>query len=303
MARTVALTGATGFIGGVLRRRLTRSGVALRALSRRRGGFADGTEWIRGTLEDEEALARLVAGADAVIHCAGAVRGASPEEFERTNVEGSRRLIEAARDSGCCERFLLMSSLAARHPELSWYARSKFEAERQVRQAAGDIAVTVFRPTAVYGPGDREMRPLLEWLLRGWLFVPGPERARLSLLHVEDLAEAVLRWLASPSAAAGTYELNDSRSGGYDWRSIAAIAAEVRRGPVRRVVLPASLLMGLARVNLSLARLSRRAPMLTPAKLGELMHPDWSCSNDPIRGALGWEPRILLGQALQEHWF
>lgn len=303
MARIVALTGATGFIGGVLRRRLVQAGVPLRALNRHRDGFEDGTEWIRGTLEDADALARLVAGADAVVHCAGAVRGGTPEHFERINVDGSLRLIEAARSAGRCERFLLVSSLAARHPELSWYAHSKFEAERRVRQAAGDIAVTVFRPTAVYGPGDREMRPLFEWLLRGWLFALGQGDARLSFLHVEDLAGAVQRWLDVPQAPAATYELNDCQPGGYDWDRIASIAAEIRRGPVRRIPIPAPFLKGLARVNLFVSHLSRRAPMLTPAKVGELTHPDWSCSNEPICRDLGWEPRIALRNALQERWF
>ncbi|SEQ72967.1 Nucleoside-diphosphate-sugar epimerase [Azotobacter beijerinckii] len=303
MARIVALTGATGFIGGVLVRRLLESGVRLRALSRSQARCAGGIEWVQGALEDGDALARLVAGADTVIHCAGAVRGSSPEYFNRINVDGSRRLVEAARRSGSCERFLLMSSLAARHPDLSWYAASKLEAERQVKQAAGDIAVTVFRPTAVYGPGDREMRPLFEWLLRGWLFTLGQSNARLTLLHVEDLARAVLQWLMAPVAPSATYELNDCQRDGYDWRGIAAIAAEIRNAPVRQIVIPAPLLKALAQVNLSISYLTRRAPMLTPAKVCELTHPDWSCSNDSIQAALGWEPCILLGRALQEHWF
>lgn len=303
MARIVALTGATGFIGSVLYQRLRQAGISLRVLHRRQGGCESGTEWIHGTLEDRDALARLVAGADTVIHCAGAVRGSSAEHFNRINIDGSLRLVEAARSAGCCERFLLMSSLAARHPDLSWYAHSKLEAERQVRQAAGDIAVTVFRPTAVYGPGDRELRPLFEWLLRGWLFTLGQSHARLTFLHVEDLASAALQWLDSPVAPAATYELNDNQPDGYDWSSIAAIAADVRRGPVRRVAIPASLLKGLAQANLFISHLTRHEPMLTPAKVGELTHPDWSCSNEPIHRALGWEPRIVLRKALQERWF
>jgi len=303
VAQIVALTGVTGFIGSVLGRRLLESGVQLRALSRRQAGFSDGIEWVKGTLEDGEALANLVAGADTVIHCAGAVRGSSPKHFRRVNVDGSRRLIEAARRSGSCKRFLLMSSLAARHPDLSWYAASKFEAERQVKEAAGNIAVTVFRPTAVYGPGDKEMRPLFEWLLRGWLFTLGRSDARLTLLHVEDLADAVMCWAMSPATTSATYELNDCQKSGYDWKGIAAIAAEVRHAPVRQIIVPLPLLKALAQVNLFISYLTRRVPMLTPAKVCELTHPDWSCNSDPIRQALGWEPRILLRKALQEHWF
>lgn len=303
MSRSVALTGATGFIGSVLGERLVRAGVRVRALSRRQRPPTPGIEWITGTLEDREALTRLVAGADSIIHCAGAVRGGDEQTFQRTNVEGSLRLIEAARHGGQCERFLLMSSLAARHPQLSWYARSKAEAEAQVRQAAGGLAVTVFRPTAVYGPGDRDLRPLLEWLLRGWLWEVGPANARLSFLHVEDLAEAVLCWLSTEPAAAAVYELDDCHPGGYNWNALAGMAARVRNAPVRRVAVPVWLLKAVARLNVSLARLGGYAPLLTPAKVGELLHPDWACDSRPAQEALDWRARITLNRALQERLF
>ncbi|HCW90547.1 MAG TPA: epimerase, partial [Marinobacter sp.] len=81
MSTTVALTGATGFIGGAISRQLLAGGIRVQALSRRPDRGGDGIEWIAGSLEDPEALSCLVAGADAVIHCAGAVRGASAAAF------------------------------------------------------------------------------------------------------------------------------------------------------------------------------------------------------------------------------
>jgi nucleoside-diphosphate-sugar epimerase len=303
-ARVVSLTGATGFIGSVLRQQLATCGVELRALGRDKSGTgADGTQWIRGTLEDEQALVKLTQGAHVVIHCAGRVRGRDARDFDSVNVQGSKRLMDAARRSGSCERFLLMSSLAARHPTLSWYAASKFEGERQVTAAAGAIAVSIFRPTAVYGPGDRELRPLFDWLLRGWLVTLGPGHALLSFLHVYDLVEAVMQWLDAPVMHAQTFELCDGRAQGYSWASLASIASEVRHGPVRQAPVPATLLKGLARANLALSHFTRRAPMLTPGKVNELLHRDWTCSNARISAALGWEPRILLRQALQDHLF
>ena len=117
---TIALTGGSGFIGGQIARMLVASGARVRALSRTRSGLDNGILWVKGSLEDKESLAELVAGARVVIHCAGAVRGRNARSFRLTNVDGSRRVAEAARASGTCERILHMSSLAARHPELSW---------------------------------------------------------------------------------------------------------------------------------------------------------------------------------------
>lgn len=301
--QTVALTGATGFIGGVLLRSLVEQGFRVRALSRRPRDSRAGVEWIAGSLEDDAALARLVTGADAVVHCAGAVRGATPGAFIRTNVDGSRRLMSAVRVEGRCRRFLLISSLAARHPDLSWYAASKREAECAVAEVAGDVTLTVFRPTAVYGPGDRELRPLFEWLLRGLLIIPGSPAARLSFIHVDDLASAVLAWLDASEPPSGAFELHDGKPGGYDWPAIAAAAREARRGPVRRIVVPFCLLAVAARCNLLLSRAFGGDPMLTPVKLRELRHPDWSCDNAPLERVLAWTPHLQLTQALRERRF
>ncbi len=302
MAMSVALTGATGFIGRRLLARLVKNGVQVRALTRRMPAEPEGPHirWISGSLDDTAALERLVEGTDTVIHCAGAVRGANHATFHRINVEGSGRLFEVAQRQQCA-RLLLMSSLAARHPELSWYAASKRQAEQRVASSARP-AVTVFRPTAVYGPGDRELHPLFEMLMRGWLPTAGPQEARLSFLHVDDLVAAVMAWLCHTPAGAlvdgGPFELHDGYPGGYTWPRIAAIGAAVRGGPVRRLPIPAGILHGMALVNLMLARGLHRSPMLTPGKFRELRHHDWTCHNGPLTRATGWVPQITLEQAL-----
>jgi len=302
MATSVALTGATGFIGRRLLARLVSDGVHVSALARHVPAEPEDphVRWVNGSLDDPTALERLVDGTEAIIHCAGAVRGADHATFHRINVEGSGRLFEVAQRQQCA-RLLLMSSLAARHPELSWYAASKRQAEQRVASSARP-AVTVFRPTAVYGPGDRELQPLFEMLMRGWLPMTGPREARLSFLHVDDLVAAVMAWLRHSPAGApadgGPFELHDGYPGGYTWPHIAAIGAAVRGAPVRRLPIPAGILHGMALANLMLARGLHRSPMLTPGKFRELRHHDWTCHNDAFTRATGWVPQITLEQAL-----
>lgn len=302
MAGVVALTGATGFIGGALCRPLSRAGWQVRALVRRApdATLAPGIQWIRGDLDNTAGLDRLVADVDAVIHCAGAVRGRCAERFHQVNVQGSERLLRATQRGARHARFLLMSSLAAREPTLSWYAASKRRAEELLAQQAGPVALTVFRPTAVYGPGDRELSPLFRLLHHGLLPVPGERTARLTLLHVHDLTAAVLRWLESPRPVTGTFELHDGRRGGYTWQGLATIAAQVYGRPVRLLPLPASAMRLAAAANLHLARWLGYQPMLTPGKLRELRHPDWICDNGALVEALGWQPEIELERAMRE---
>lgn len=119
MNQTVAVTGATGFIGKYIIDNLLARGFHVRALTRTaRAHVNDNLTWVRGSLEDTHSLSELVAGASVVVHCAGQVRGHKEEIFTRCNVDGSLRLMQAAKESGFCQRFLFISSLAARHRAL-----------------------------------------------------------------------------------------------------------------------------------------------------------------------------------------
>lgn len=115
MSQIVAVTGATGFIGKYIIDNLLIRGFHVRALTRTaRAHVSDNLIWVRGSLEDTHSLSELVAGASAVVHCAGQVRGHNEDVFTRCNVDGSLRLMQAAKESGFCQRFLFISSLAAR---------------------------------------------------------------------------------------------------------------------------------------------------------------------------------------------
>ena len=228
MPRTLALTGGTGFIGGALIRRLTSNGWHIRALfrpasaSKRPAGLT--AEWIEGDLEDHQSLLRLVRGVDTIVHCAGTVRGATRAQFNHVNVNGVAQLVQAATEQHPAPRFLLMSSLAAREPQLSPYAASKRLAEEVLAAESVKMPWTVFRPCAVYGPGDRELLPVWRRMARGVAPLPGSGRGRFSLIYVEDLVEAIVRWLNCNNGQGRTFELHDGKPGGYSWHDVIATA-------------------------------------------------------------------------------
>jgi len=300
MPRTLALTGATGFIGTALRRQLVSAGWEVRALHRRRvpqpqsGSDDTRIRWVCGSLSDPDSLRRLLKGASAVVHCAGAVRGASAEQFNQVNVAGVARLVQAARELHPTPRFLLISSLAAREPALSFYAASKRGGEDTLRTLSGPMATTIFRPPAVYGPGDREMAPLLRCMQHGVAPVLGSSAARFSMLYVEDLTEAIRQTLARPDWAPGPFEIHDGHPGGYSWEEVMTTVSRILSRPVRALRIPVALLRAAAAGNLLLAQLCGTLPMLTPGKVRELTHPDWVCHDAPLREATGWTPRIRL---------
>jgi nucleoside-diphosphate-sugar epimerase len=296
MSRTIALTGATGFIGGALARRLETIGWPA-SFNARYVGTA--TQWIEGDLGDPNSLRRLVNDVYAVVHCAGAVRGASRAQFDGVNVDGVARLVQAAREQHQMPRFLLISSLAAREPHLSPYAASKRRGEEILASAAGDMNWTVLRPSAVYGPGDKELLPLFRWIGRGIAPILGSRGARFSLLYVEDLAEAMVQWLNSETNERRAFELHDGHPEGYAWHDVIDTIARLYDRHVFRIQVPVSILRLLAGLNLGAAQIFGYAPMFTPGKVRELSHLNWVCDNDALAREIGWTPRISLAEGLQ----
>lgn len=301
MSRVVALTGATGFVGSALLNSLSSQGWHIKALSRRTANpELPHIEWIKGDLHDAAALRRLTQNTSAVIHCAGSVRGNSSLAFSRNNTQGTLNLAQAAMDNEQIPRFLLISSLAARHPEYSWYARSKYEAEKGLTELAQALPCTIFRPTALYGPGDREIKPMLNAMRHGLLTTPGKLQQRISLLHIDDLLSAVILWLGLPAPLVDTFELDDGHAGAYSWEELIKIAEQVWQRRIYRLAVPIPVLKAFASINLALSQFLPYSPMLTPGKINEITHPDWGCDNTKLTQALGWTPQVKLVQAMRE---
>ena len=302
MRDVVALTGATGFIGGAVARRLIQGGWRVRALRRSPSLTArlSGTslQWVLGTLEDRDCLEKLVGDADAVVHCAGAVRGITEADFYRTNVEAVTRLARVAANRSPMPRFLLISSLAAREPEISPYAASKRMGELAL-SAVADLPWTALRPPVVYGPEDRAMRPLLRLMLYGIAPILGRKDARFSLLYVEDLAEAVIQWLSRNVREKHAFELDDGHPMGYTWHEVVKTFQQLRGKRVFHFQVPELMMNIIAGFNKMVASIVGYAPMFTPGKVREFRHPNWVCDNVPFHQVACWTPQVRLKEGLR----
>jgi uncharacterized protein YbjT (DUF2867 family) len=281
---TLAVTGATGFVGGHLVRLARARGHPVRALTRAWRPPEEGLEWVEGALDRPESLTRLAEGADAVIHIAGLINGADRAAFEQVNAGGAAAMVDAARAAGV-RRFIHISSLAAREPDLSDYGWSKARSERIV--AASGLDWTVIRPPAVYGPGDRETFELFKMARRG--LVALPPAGRFSVIHVEDLCRLILDLLDAPDSRSETYEPDDGRDGGWSHGDFARLLGQAFGRRARTLATPA----GLMRIGARLDRLFRRGgAKLTADRVRYFCHPDWV--SDPQRRPPGplWTPQI-----------
>ena len=184
LPKTVAITGATGFVGGRMLDLMVQNGYEARALTRRKQDDRPGVTWVRGALDNPASLANMCGGADVVLHIAGIVNAPDKAGFEAGNVAGTLAVIEAAKQAGT-KRFVHVSSLAATRPGLSIYGETKAKAEKIV--ALSGLDWTIIRPPAVYGPGDGEMLELFKMAKLGFVTLPPDADGRMSVIHVEDL--------------------------------------------------------------------------------------------------------------------
>lgn len=290
---TLAITGATGFVGQALLDRALAEGQELRALTRRDQPPRAGVTWVQGDLDDTAALDRLVQGAEAVIHVAGVVNTPDPAEFERGNVAGTLNLVEAALAAGV-PRFVCVSSLSAREPELSVYGGSKARAERLVM--ASPLDWTVVRPPWIYGPGDRDTLDMFKAARWGLMPMP-PREGRSSLLHVDDLVRLLLALVPGGEGVTHrVFEPDDGHAGGWSHYEVGrAIGWAMGRRPWV-VHLSRASLQRAARGDMALRRHKAK---LTLDRANYMAHPDWVVSADARPPADLWAPRVPTREGLK----
>lgn len=266
------MTGATGFAGGHAVRELLKRGARLRVLARDPARAPAGVEVVQGDLHTEQSLDALLKGAGAVVHLAGAISAVTPHDYFRTNAHGAVAVAEAARRAGV-KRFVHVSSLAAREPQLSPYGASKRAGEDAVAKLMEPLNAVILRPPAVYGPGDRATLPLLRELTKPMAMIPGSRRSRFSLIHAGDLAQLIAE--AVEGDLRGVHEISDGKAGGYGWDDLLAIAARERGAPLRAVFLPRPLVAAAGTAADAVSRLTGKPGMVSRSKVAELYHPDW----------------------------
>lgn len=296
---TIAITGATGFVGSHVLDAATAAGIPIRALARKSQPDREGVAWIAGALDDPAALDELCAGTDAVLHIAGAVNVPNRAAFAAANIAGTQGVTDAAVRAGAA-RFIHVSSLAAREPALSNYGWSKMGAEDVVR--AAPVPSVIVRPPGVYGPRDTDMFALFAMARRGFILLPPGGRG--SWIHAADLATLLVTLATTPDFPAGAlFEVDDGTPGGMAHRALGkAIAAAVGKPDARTISAPRRLLALAARGD----RLVRRdKARLTPDRAAYMAHPDWV--SDPAKHPPPtlWQPAIgyAEGFAATARWY
>lgn len=317
MGETILVTGSTGFIGKRLLRRLQREDAAVRVLLRPESdgsSLPEGVALYRGSFSDASSLNKAVAGVDRIIHLAGVTKAVDEAAYDAGNVAPVEAVLAAVhRCNPGLKRFLLVSSLAAAGPAaegavgvaesdtprpVSAYGRSKLRGERAAMAASGEVPVTIVRPPAVYGPGDRDVLQVFQMLSRGVLVGAGrAERQRFSMIYVDDLVEGIVAAARSGKAEGRLYYLSSLRPYGWEEFLIAARPA-LGFGRPLRIALPAPFVRLLGMVLGAVGSLTGKAPLINRDKANELLQENWVCSPERAALELGFTAETPLAEGI-----
>lgn len=250
MTTTVAVVGATGFVGRHVVRGLADAGHTVVAVSRkgaRRADWPDGVVGVRGDVETGRGLSEGLAGAQVVVHLVAIPRQTGGRSFENVNVRGVERVLAAARTAGI-ERIVHLSALGVTDEPRFQYLSSKWRGEQLVRESG--FGWVVFRPSLLFGPGDgffNLIKTTLTWWSPGIVAIPGDGMALFQPLSVEDLAAAVVMAVEEPARDGSVYEV-----GGGERVTYRQIVDRVMRATGKRRVkvnMPVALISALTSVT------------------------------------------------------
>ena len=293
--KTIAMTGATGFVGGRFLDLAIRNGYFVNALTRQKQDDRPNVTWIRGALDNRRSLERLCDGAQIAVHIAGVVNAPDREGFETGNVAGTLSIVEAAKQADV-KRFLHVSSLAATQPQLSNYGETKAKAEKIV--ASSGLDWTIIRPPWVYGPGDKDTLDLFKSAKLGIVPLPPDTEGKLSVIHVDDLCAALLAIIPEhEDLTAQIFEIDDGRQSVWTQSGFAqAIGAAMER-QVKPLGTPKPLLDFGARLD-QLFR--RNRAKLTPDRVNYFLHDDWSIDTRKRLPEKLWQPKVETEKGLKK---
>jgi len=281
----ILVTGATGFVGSHLVKRLRKEGLKVRALTRtpaKAQSLADlGAEVVPGEIDDPASLEAAAQGCDRVIHLVGIIQEGRGFTFRSVHVEGTRNVLDAAKKAGI-GHFVYQSAVGSREGAKSQYHRTKWEAENLVR--ASGIPYTILRPSLIYGPGDLFTIRISEMIkVSPVLPVIGTGRSKIQPVFIDDVVECLRKIVTSESFINKIYEI-----GGPDELTYEEVTKAIARamGVDRPVVhMPLFFMRTMAMVAEAILP---KPPVTTDQLI--MLQEDNVCSLRDIREVFGVEP-------------
>jgi UDP-glucose 4-epimerase len=248
---------------------------------------------------------------DYVIHAAGTTKANTEKEYDLVNNQYTNNLALAAeKNKEHTRRFVFISSLAATGPlktgeglikedktpnPVTAYGRSKLKAEQSLQKV--DIPTTILRPTAIYGPREKDIFLVNQYLNKGFEPYIGRRPQQLSFVYGKDVANLAVKVLTNEKAN-GIYNITDGNA--YTRYDYALIVKALLGKKTIKLHLPVAVVKALLFTIEKVSRSLNKVPAVSNEKLNELMAENWICDIQKARDELGYIPAYNLEKGLKE---
>ncbi|OQY72980.1 MAG: hypothetical protein B6D44_08685 [Ignavibacteriales bacterium UTCHB2] len=305
------VTGGTGFIGSHIVEKLCKQGFSVRCISRDYLNTEElkslNVEIIIKDLNDNLNWENILSDVDIVYHIAGVTQAQYYKEYYERNYLATKKLVEAC--SAHCRnlrRFVYLSSLTAVGPSIdgkpvdettayhpvSDYGKSKMLAEIELLAYKDRIPITILRPSAVYGPRERNFYLLIKSIKRGFNLCMGLNSKFTNMIYVEDLVEAIIS-ASTKSIAEGQVYFIGSEVAYPNEVICETIARIVNKKPIN-VYIPHCFIYLVCGINELAGKIFKNDVFLNIQKARELTQAMWNCSIEKAKQELGFTQKVSL---------
>lgn len=314
--KKVLITGASGFVGFHLIEAALQAGLEVVAAVRATSNVSHlqylRVRYVYPRFTDVEDVGRLLQAEqfDYIIHAAGTTKANNQQQYNAVNAGYTHTLAQAVtRYLPGLEQMVFISSLAALGPSnkagelitesklpqpVTAYGKSKLLAEQQI--TAYSLPLVTLRPTAVYGPREKDIFIILQTIARGLEPYIGRINQQLSFIYVKDLAALTIRCLSAGQR--GTYNVTDG--GCYNRYQMADITKDVLGQKTFKFHVPQGIVKVLAGLLETTYGWAGKTPALNIEKLNELAAINWCCDTSLLQTELGFTPSYRLETGLRE---
>ncbi len=314
--KTVAVTGANGFVGSHLVDLLLSKNYKVKCVIRKTSNL----KWLEGKnvelhdcgLSNSEALDKVFEGVDYIYHVAGVVKSKTPDGYFKGNVDPTRNILNSAlKYQNSVKKILIVSSLTATGPSyngkpvdektecrpITNYGKSKLAEEELAKEYKDRLPVTICRAPAVYGERDTEILIFFQTFRKGLMTTIGFDKKTLSLIHVADLVNGFYLAAESEKSSGETYFISSEKY--YTWEEIGSVTSKILKKKALHVKVPHTVVYTIAGLAQFFAGFGTKAATLNIEKARDITQNSWTCDTGKAVRDLGYRQNISIEEGIR----
>jgi nucleoside-diphosphate-sugar epimerase len=308
----IIITGANGFIGSFLTKKLLENDFEVTSLVRYGSNIdllPENSNIVFIDYDDEKKVQNVFQNKEILIHCAALTRALNWDFYKKINIDLTAKLVDSFNSTQSLKQFIFLSSQAAAGPSIegeplsendvehpiSLYGKSKLEAENIIKQKS-EKPWTIIRPVSVFGPGDKDFLRVFKLVKHHLALYIGSEEKLFNLIYIEDLVNVIIKTCGNRKAFQQIFFASDNEV--YTMEKFIDFLEQTLTTFTNPIRIPEFLLNYYAALSELLGKLNNKVPLINKEKVAELKKKFWLVSNEKVKNLLDFKPQFDIQEGL-----